>query len=148
MNSPDFCVAAGCLRTCSGQAWVAADMLPVPADIAVARLGRLMSSGKFVADARNSLTKPRVDVLAAQGAPINAVFAAMPLHHQLAGSWIVYVEATQAGDSQTSAAPAVMQTFSVTSARGGRNDGDVPFPPWALVLLGDGLLAAMRKRLG
>ncbi|MDP2030721.1 MAG: S8 family serine peptidase [Thiobacillus sp.] len=58
------------------------------------------------------------------------------------------LEATQSGDSQTSAAPAVMQTFSVASASGGSNDGDVPLPPWALVLLGGGLLAAMRRRLG
>jgi hypothetical protein len=57
------------------------------------------------------------------------------------------LEATQAGDSQTSAAPAVMQTFSVAMANGGGNDGDVPLPPWAMVLLGGGLLAAMRKRL-
>jgi MYXO-CTERM domain-containing protein len=40
-----------------------------------------------------------------------------------------------------------MQTFSVASASSGGNDGDVPLPPWALILLGGGLLAAMRKRL-
>ncbi|MBT9538298.1 S8 family serine peptidase [Thiobacillus sp.] len=57
------------------------------------------------------------------------------------------LEASQAGDSQTSAAPAVMQTFSVAAASGSGNDGDVPLPPWALLLLGGGLLAAMRKRL-
>ncbi|MHB1215783.1 MAG: MYXO-CTERM sorting domain-containing protein [Thiobacillus sp.] len=28
----------------------------------------------------------------------------------------------------------------------GGNDGDVPMPPWALMLLGAGLLAAMRRR--
>jgi hypothetical protein len=58
------------------------------------------------------------------------------------------LEATQAGDSQHSAALAVMQTFSVAAASGSGNDGDVPMPPWALLLLGSGLLAAMRKRLG
>ncbi len=57
------------------------------------------------------------------------------------------LEASQAGDSQTSAALAVMQTFSVAAASSGGSDGDVPLPPWALVLLGGGLLAAMRKRL-
>lgn len=54
------------------------------------------------------------------------------------------LEATQPGDSQYSAAPPVTQTFSVNSASGA-NDGDVPMPPWALLLLGAGLLAAMRR---
>jgi MYXO-CTERM domain-containing protein len=40
-----------------------------------------------------------------------------------------------------------MQTFSVAAAGEGGNDGDVPMPPWALLLLGAGLLAAMRRRL-
>ncbi len=58
------------------------------------------------------------------------------------------LEATQPGDSQYSAAPSLMQTFSVASASdGGVNDGDVPIPPWALLLLGAGLLAAMRRRV-
>lgn len=56
------------------------------------------------------------------------------------------LEATQPGDSRYSAAPSAMQTFSVNSASG-VNDGDVPMPPWALLLLGAGLLAAMRRRL-
>ncbi|MHB1144109.1 MAG: S8 family peptidase [Thiobacillus sp.] len=56
------------------------------------------------------------------------------------------LEATQPGDSQYSAAPSVMQTFSVNAASG-VNDGDVPMPPWALLLLGAGLLAAIRRRL-
>jgi hypothetical protein len=59
------------------------------------------------------------------------------------------LEATQVGDSQYGAAPAALQTFSVAAAgSGGGNDGDVPMPPWALLLLGSGLLAAMRTRLG
>ncbi|MCL5061574.1 MAG: S8 family serine peptidase [Candidatus Thermoplasmatota archaeon] len=57
------------------------------------------------------------------------------------------LEATQPGDSQYSAAPSVMQTFSVASASESGNDGDVPMPPWALLLLGAGLFAAMRRRL-
>ena len=57
------------------------------------------------------------------------------------------LEAAQPGDSQYSAAPSVMQTFSVAAASEGGNDGDVPMPPWALLLLGAGLLAAMRRRL-
>lgn len=57
------------------------------------------------------------------------------------------LEAAQPGDSQYSAAPSVMQTFSVASTSEGGNDGDVPMPPWALLLLGAGLLAAMRRRL-
>ena len=57
------------------------------------------------------------------------------------------LEATQPGDSQYSAAPSAMQTFSVAAASEGGNDGDVPMPPWALLLLGAGLLAAMRRRL-
>jgi MYXO-CTERM domain-containing protein len=57
------------------------------------------------------------------------------------------LEATQPGDSQYSAAPSAMQTFSVAAAGEGGNDGDVPMPPWALLLLGAGLLAAMRRRL-
>ncbi|MDP2266738.1 MAG: S8 family serine peptidase [Thiobacillus sp.] len=55
------------------------------------------------------------------------------------------LEATQPGDNQYSAAPSVMQTFSVASASESGNDGDVPIPPWALLLLGAGLLAAMRR---
>jgi MYXO-CTERM domain-containing protein len=57
------------------------------------------------------------------------------------------LEAAQPGDSQYSAAPSAMQTFSVAAASEGGNDGDVPMPPWALLLLGAGLLAAMRRRL-
>jgi len=57
------------------------------------------------------------------------------------------LEAAQPGDSQYSTAPSVMQTFSVASASESGNDGDVPMPPWALLLLGAGLLAAMRRRL-
>lgn len=57
------------------------------------------------------------------------------------------LKATQPGDSQYSAAPSAMQTFSVAAASEGGNDGDVPMPPWALLLLGAGLLAAMRRRL-
>lgn len=57
------------------------------------------------------------------------------------------LEATQPGDSQYSAASSVMQTFSINAASS-VNDGDVPLPPWALLLLGAGLLAAMRRRAG
>ncbi|MEW6120416.1 MAG: S8 family serine peptidase [Pseudomonadota bacterium] len=47
-----------------------------PADSATTRLGRLTANGVYVTDARNSIVKPRVDVLAAQGAPANDAFAA------------------------------------------------------------------------
>lgn len=57
------------------------------------------------------------------------------------------LEATQPGDTQYSAAQSVMQTFSVVSASASGNDGDVPMPPWALLLLGTGLFAAMRRRI-
>jgi hypothetical protein len=57
------------------------------------------------------------------------------------------LEAAQPGDGQYRAAPSVMQTFSVAAASEGGNDGDVPMPPWALLLLGAGLLAAMHRRL-
>jgi len=57
------------------------------------------------------------------------------------------LEASQPGDSQYSAAPSLMQIFSVNVASS-VNDGDVPLPPWALLLLGAGLLAAMRRRAG
>ena len=57
------------------------------------------------------------------------------------------LEATQPGDSQYSAAPPVMQAFSVNAA-GSVSDGDVPIPPWALLLLGAGLFAAMRRHAG
>jgi hypothetical protein len=65
----------------------------------------------------------------------------------LSSAGLCTLEATQPGDSQHSAAPTVMQTFSVASASESGNDGDVPMPPWALMLLGTGLLVAMRQRL-
>jgi hypothetical protein len=54
------------------------------------------------------------------------------------------LEATQPGNSEYAAAPAVMQTFGVAATGTGGSDGDVPLPQWAL-LLGAGLLAAMRR---
>lgn len=65
----------------------------------------------------------------------------------LAAVGLCTLEASQPGDSQYSAAPSAMQTFSVAAADTDSNDGDVPMPPWALLLLGAGLLAAMRRRL-
>ncbi|MEW5967887.1 MAG: S8 family serine peptidase [Pseudomonadota bacterium] len=56
------------------------------------------------------------------------------------------LEATQPGDGLYAAAAAT-QTFSVAAASEGGNDGDVPLPPWALLLLGAGLLMSMRRRL-
>jgi len=47
-----------------------------PGDSATSRLARLTSSGKLVTDSRNGIVKPRLDLLAAQGAPANDDFAA------------------------------------------------------------------------
>lgn len=47
-----------------------------PSDTPSQRLARLTSTGKPVTDARNSITKPRLDLLAAQGPPANNAFAA------------------------------------------------------------------------
>ena len=57
------------------------------------------------------------------------------------------LQATQPGNSQYNAAPAIARTFTVTSTSGGgsSNDGDVPIPLWATILLGAGLLGAMRR---
>lgn len=56
------------------------------------------------------------------------------------------LEATQTGNSTYAAATPVMRTFSVAAVVTG-SDTDVPLPLWATLLLGGGLLAAMRKRL-
>ncbi|MDP1927540.1 MAG: S8 family serine peptidase [Thiobacillus sp.] len=95
-----------------------------------------------------------VAATASSGLPVNiasltpAVCSVSSHTVSLLAAGLCTLEASQAGDTQTSAALAVMQTFSVASASGsGGNDGDVPLPPWALVLLGGGLLAVMRKRL-
>lgn len=47
-----------------------------PSDTPSQRLARLTSTGKPVTDTRNSVTKPRLDLLAAQGPPANNAFAA------------------------------------------------------------------------
>ena len=47
-----------------------------PGDSVANRLARLTSSGKLVTDSRNGIVKPRLDLLAAQGAPANDDFAA------------------------------------------------------------------------
>lgn len=47
-----------------------------PGDSYSQRLARLTGTGKQITDARNGVTKPRVDLLAAQGAPANDAFAA------------------------------------------------------------------------
>jgi hypothetical protein len=46
-----------------------------PADTASARLNRLTANGVAVTDTRNNIVKPRLDLLAAQGAPSNDAFA-------------------------------------------------------------------------
>lgn len=95
-----------------------------------------------------------VTATASSGLPVNIatltpVVCSVNVHTvTLLAVGLCTLEATQAGDSQHSAAPAAMQTFSVAATSGSGNDGDVPMPPWALLLLGGGLLAAMRKRLG
>ena len=51
-----------------------------PGDSVSSRLLRLTNSGKAVTDSRNGIVKPRLDLLAAQGAPVNDNFAAsLPL---------------------------------------------------------------------
>lgn len=57
------------------------------------------------------------------------------------------VEATQAGDAQYAAAEPVVQGFNVLPSGGsGGPDGDVPLPPWALLLLGAGLVGVLHRR--
>lgn len=46
-----------------------------PGDSVTSRLARLTGSGKSVTDSRNGIVKPRLDLLAAQGAPVNDNFA-------------------------------------------------------------------------
>lgn len=58
----------------SGAAAVMAQAFP--GDTATTRLGRLTASGKAMTDSRNSIVKPRLDLLAAQGAAANDAFAA------------------------------------------------------------------------
>lgn len=47
-----------------------------PTDTPSQRLARLTSTGKPVTDSRNGITKPRLDLLAAQGPPANNTFTA------------------------------------------------------------------------
>lgn len=108
----------------------------------------------FPAIADRTLGDPPFDVTAtaSSGLPVSiasltaAVCSVSGNTVTLLTAGLCTLEATQSGDSQYSAAPSVMQTFSVNAA-GSVNDGDVPMPPWALLLLGAGLLAAMRRRL-
>lgn len=54
--------------------------------------------------------------------------------------------ASQPGDDIYAAAATVTQSFSVTSGSiSGGGDGDVPLPAWALIVLGAGLMGAVRR---
>jgi hypothetical protein len=60
---------------------------------------------------------------------------------------ICTVTANQAGNASYLAAPTVTQSFSVTAATTtGNSGGDVPLPPWALVLLAAGLLGTIWRQ--
>jgi MYXO-CTERM domain-containing protein len=56
------------------------------------------------------------------------------------------LRAEQPGDSAYAAATPVTRSFAVLAGGGVASDGDVPLPPWALLLLGAGLAAALRHR--
>lgn len=62
----------------------------------------------------------------------------------LVASGICSIVADQPGNAIYAAAVAVVQGFAVTGAVA--EEGNVPLPPWALALLGAGLLGAMRQR--
>jgi hypothetical protein len=58
------------------------------------------------------------------------------------------IAADQAGGGNYAAAPTVIRSFNVTGAASGSgNDADVPVPPWALLLLSLGLLAALARAM-
>jgi hypothetical protein len=57
------------------------------------------------------------------------------------------VQAEQPGNTVVAAAAPVVVTFAVGAA-GLPVEGDVPLPPWALLLMGAGLWAVLRRRGG
>ena len=58
------------------------------------------------------------------------------------------ISATQPGDTVYAAAPSVVRSFAITASgtAGGGDDGDVPLPDWAVVLLALCMLGAMHRR--
>ncbi len=64
----------------------------------------------------------------------------------LVGTGSCTIAAEQPGDATYAPAVTVIQGFNVTDSVA-YQDSDVPLPAWALVLLGGGLLGAMRLRL-
>ena len=58
------------------------------------------------------------------------------------------ISATQPGDAVYAAAPSVVRSFAITptgTVGGGGDDGDVPLPDWAVVLLALCMLGAMHR---
>jgi hypothetical protein len=87
---------------------------------------------------------------ASSGLPVSYVSQTLPVctvtgsSVTLVTTGICTISASQPGDLSFAAASAVSQSFTVTAATGGGGSGDVPLPPWALVLLSAGLLLSAR----
>lgn len=152
-------VSAVAVGTCSVVAAQAGDpgyLLPVSAtrSFAVQGLAQTINFGPL---ANTSLGNGPVGLSASASSGLPVQFSSQTQSVcTVSGNSVVLVAvgtctiaADQPGDANNSAAPTVVQSFSITAATaGGSNNGDVPLPPWALVALAGAMAVAMRRNGG
>lgn len=140
--------------TCSIAADQAGDAnyLPAPTVLRSFNVTRLSQTIAFNPIANQTLGAPPfpVGATATSGLPVAIVSLTSPTCTVAGGlatllaAGTCTLQASQPGDAVHAAATPVTRSFVILN--GESSDGDVPLPAWALILLGAGLLGALRRR--